>query len=499
MTKLLNALNLKTIILIGLVFRLIAVVFSKGYAFTDDQYEVVDLAQNMLDKMPDTFPPLAEGEGYIFNLIYPCTHYVIFALCEALNIYNPDVKMFGVRLLHALVSLASIYYGYKLTERLSNRPNDAKIVGLLLSIFWIFPFMSVRSLREFFCIPMLLMGSYYAADKNMTIKKVVIMTWWFTLAFIMRYQIIFIPFAVGLVWLFNKKTWHFAFIFGISFGIFFMLTQGLFDFLYWGNPFASIATYLNFNKESENIILYPNGPWHRYIGTIAGLTLGLPFIPLLAGYFRTATQQQNRMVLFLGTLFFMIFHCYYPNKQERFILPFMPYFLMLGVIGYRDIYEQFEAKKWLVNLNKVVIVWFLILNTITLCLLSVTYSKRSRVESMVYLREKGDMTNFVLENFAGNQPHAPFYLQKRYDCYTINSAESLAQLPADLQKGLKPKPNYVIFEGDEKLDERLIRLKKVFPTLQKEAIIAPSFVDNIAYLLNPSHNHNETWFIYKIY
>jgi len=208
MTKYLDFLDLKKIILLGLFFRIIAVIFSKGYAFSDDHFEVIEITQNLLDKLETPFPNFPKGTIYLFSLVYPGVHYVIFAICEFFEMYNPEVKMFMVRLVHGLFSLLTIYYGYKITERLSNRPDDAKIVALLLAIFWIFPFLSVRSLRELACVPPLLIGCYYALGKNVSNKQILWSAWWFTIAFVFRYQIIFIPFVIGLFWLFNKANWQ---------------------------------------------------------------------------------------------------------------------------------------------------------------------------------------------------------------------------------------------------------------------------------------------------
>jgi hypothetical protein len=498
MSKYLDSLDLKKILFIGLFFRLLATIFSKGYGFTDDHFEVIEIAQNHLDKISNPFPYLAKGEVYLFSLIYPGIHYLIFALCEAANIYNPEVKMFFTRLVHALFSLLTVYYGYKLTERLSNRPNDAKIVGLLLAIFWVFPFMAVRNLREFACIPPLMIGCYFATEKKLNSKHVIWAGFWFAIAFIFRYQIVFIPFVIGLMWLLSKQNWQKALLFGVSIGVVFMLIQGVFDYLYWGSPIASLKAYSDYNSNPVNIAGYPNGPWHRYIGTVAGLFLGFPFLLLLAGYFKTATQTGNRRMLFLASLFFFAFHSYYANKQERFILPFLPYFIMLGVVGFSDLYAEYQSKKWLKGFTSFSMVWFMILNTILLCLLSVTYTKRSRVESMNYLREKGDLTNLVIQNYESPQPEAPFYLQKRFDFYTVDTHEKMADLPNQLKAGAKAKPNYVILVGNSDLQKRLAEMKTVFPTMEHEIDIEPSFVDNLAYLMNPSHNHNETFYIYKI-
>ena len=499
MTQFLNNLNLKKILLLGLFFRILATIFSKGYAFTDDHFEVVELAQNILEKgVKDLFSNIPKGEAYIFNLIYVEIHTLIFGLCESFGLYNPEGKMLVARLVHALFSMITIYVGYRLTERLSNRPNDAKIVGLLLAIFWVFPFLSVRNLREFACIPPMILGCYYACAKELNTKQILLMAWWFTVGFVFRYQMIFVPFVIGLWWIFSKQNWQKAVLFGIAFGVFFMLTQGLFDFLTWGNPIASIKTNATFNIDSANIAIYPNGPWHRYLGTVAGLFLGFPVLLLLAGYFKTATQAGNRKMLFYASLLFFVFHSYYANKQERFILPFLPLFIILGIIGFRDIYEEYSSKNWLRGFTKFSVVWFIILNTVLLFLLSVTYTKRSRVESMNYLREKGDVQNILIQNYESSQPEAPFYLQKKYDYFMVDSPEQMAELPTELNSGKKTKPNYIILVGNTDLQKRIIEVKKVFPTMQHEVDIEPSFVDNLAYLMNPSHNHNETFYIFKI-
>ncbi|MEY4540712.1 MAG: hypothetical protein RLZZ306_2469, partial [Bacteroidota bacterium] len=62
MTNFLNNLNLKKILLLGLFFRILATIFSKGYAFTDDHFEVIELAQNILKKgVHDSFPNVPKG------------------------------------------------------------------------------------------------------------------------------------------------------------------------------------------------------------------------------------------------------------------------------------------------------------------------------------------------------------------------------------------------------------------------------------------------------
>jgi hypothetical protein len=53
-------------------------------------------------------------------------------------------------------------------------------------------------------------------------------------------------------------------------------------------------------------------------------------------------------LLFWPSFLFFAFHNYFPNKQERFILPILPLFIIAGVIGwcmYMDKSKFWNQKK----------------------------------------------------------------------------------------------------------------------------------------------------------
>jgi len=493
-------LSLRNIILISLFFRILAVIFSKGFAFSDDHFEIIEIAQSWLDGVPFT----AKGEIYLFSLLYVGLHTIILGACESLGIYNPEVKMFIIRLFHALFSLFTVYYGYKLTEVLCRKSNNEikifnfslpQLVGLILGIFWLFPFMSVRSLREFFCIPFLIAGFYFLlSDKNNTsFKNLVISTFLFAIAFDVRYQTIFFPLGVGLVLLFNKQTFKNAVIFGFLFIFFVSITQLLFDYLYWGSPIASIKAYTAYN--ATHSADYPQGDWFMYILTIGGLLLAPACFLLFIGFFY---NWKKYLIIFVPTALFFLFHSYFPNKQERFILPMLPFIIILGVIGFADYYSKNNQKQWVKLGSKGLIIYFLVLNTIGLFALTFTYTKRSRVESMTYLYKKGDVKNIVFEG-EGEIPFPPtFYLGKRINYFEIKADKDVKILKKEIETRINEKPNYLIITGSNNLKQREERMKTIFPNIKEEKAIAPGFVDNIAFYLNPSHNVNETWYIYKI-
>lgn len=493
---LLERITITHVLVLGLFFRLLAVFFSRGYAFHDDHFEMAELVQRWREGISFLW---TGSNVHVFSLLYPAFLYLVFDACHAVGLHEPEQIMFVVRLIHALFSLLSIWYAYKLVLRLTGQRDSAILVAISIAIFWVFPFLSVRNLREFVCIPFLLMGSYYLADQKFSYRSIFLAAFCFALAFSVRLQILFIPLGAGLFLLLQKQQLKKAIIFCLFSIVAYMLTQGLFDLIYYGDPIASISEYIRFNSDKTNIEIQPQGPWYQYIGTMAGLVWGLPFFLLVVGYFYCYKMSTAVRMFFWGSLLFFVFHSYYSNKQERFIFPFVPYFFILGIIGFREFYKQSRQKVWLVKSTGFIIGWFLFLNTVALCILSVTYSKKSRVEAMLYLKKKGDVTNIIIESESGSSRPPLFYLGQQFNFYELHATDSIPVLTNYLQSTNNNKPNYVILSGGQHFEQRLTRLKKLFPSIQQEVIIKSSFVDNLAYWLNPRHNRNEDWYIYSIF
>ena len=498
----------RNIFILSVLFRLIAVVFSKGFAFQDDHFETIEIAYKWLHHLPFT----QNGEVYIFNLLYVGLHYILLWGCEFLHILDPQKQMIVVRFFHAAFSLLTVYYGYKIALLLTkkNTTNESgflknktpEIVAFILGLFWIFPFMSVRSLREFFSIPFLVIGFYLVVKhqnkkqevntNRYSISPILFAAFFMALAFIIRLQTIFFPAGIVL-YFFYKKKWKLGFLFGLFFLLILSCTQFLFDYCYWGNPFASLIAYVKYN--AVNYKDYPNGAWYKYILTIAGLLLFPSSILFVVGYFKNI---KDKLILFLPSFLFIAFHSYFPNKQERFILTFFPFLIILGVLGFADIYASNIHKKWFKVFYKVCIAWFIAINSIGLIVVSFAYSKKSRIESMVYLSKKNDFKNVIIEGNEGMQLAPIFYFGKPLNYFEISPDNSFEQFKHQLEISSKPKPNYIIFQGANNLEARVAQIKILYPTIKEEAILQSSFVDNIAYYLNPKHNVNESWFIFKL-
>jgi len=459
---------------------------------SDDHFQVIQIAQNWLEGQNTWFN---EGQPVHRSLLYPGLHYFLFYFLKILGITDPQSKMFIVRFLHAGYSLLIVIYGYKITELISNKKNAAQ-VGLILAMFWILPFMSVRNLIEVVCIPPLLIGIYYAilADKNQNLKLWLLSGLIISIGFVFRFQTILIIGGVGLVLLY-KKDWR-VFLYytsGVIIGIF--LIQGLIDWVAWGYPFASIYQYILVNI--ENRYHYSTGPWYRYILTILGILIPPVSIMLIYGFFR---GWKNLKLIFWPVFLFFLLHSIFPNKQERFILPILPFIIILGVIGWNDFLINSSFWKTKLKTVKGFWIWFWILNSVLLIIFSTTYSKKTQVEPSAYLSNKEDLKGIIIEYKDNDMPWFPrYYLNKKVPIFRLPGNKDKTLFKDEVKSNDSGFPNYLFFYGATDIENRVLNIEKLFNiSLILKQEIEPDLIDKILHTLNPRNNINLTSYIYKI-
>ncbi|MGB0425103.1 MAG: hypothetical protein ACPGED_12300, partial [Flavobacteriales bacterium] len=305
----------------------------------------------------------------------------------------------------------------------------------------------------------------------------------------LRYQCGVFGIGIGLA-LIGNKEFKGAVITGVA-SLFFFSVGQLQDLLIWGDPFKQLRTYIEYNSTHSGS--YPNGPWYRYILTTLGFLLPPVSVLLVIGFFR---EWKRHLIIFLPTLLFIVFHSFYPNKQERFILPSLPFIIVLGMYGW---HQLASAKNWLVTRRRALnICWgfFWVVNTLVLAVFSTAYTKRCRVESMYHFYESQDLVNFIAvaaykevmppQHYSGNWCHyINFHTDKikaknRY--MTMNDVSYIIdRRPED------EKPNYIIFYGKEHIPKKVEQVKKEFPNIKFVKAYEPGFLDRFLHMLNPKN------------
>lgn len=476
----------------GGFFRLLAVLFSLGYGWHDDQFLVIEIAQSWVDGI-DYYSWLPSNDGTNqpegFSFFYVGLHYLLFSILEFIGIFDPQAKMLIVRLIHALWSMLIIYYGFKITLNLSNISN-AKLVGWILALFWIFPMISVRNLVEYVSIPLILcaiwivLKSYNNSKFSLWLLAGII----FGLAFNIRFQTLLITGAVGLVLLIQNR-WKGAFFLGLGVIITIVVFQGGIDWLVWKKPFIQLIEYVDYNI--HNAALYIVSPWYTYILFLVGILIPPVSLFIFAGFFQ---QWRKNLILFLPILIFVVFHSYYPNKQERFVITIIPLLIIIGTIGWQYLNDKYLSGRIPGRLVTASWIFFWVINFILLLPVTVMYSKQARVESMSYISKYGEINNFLIEDINQTVLRFPpqFYLQNWYNYQTIMKDDDFNEfakinslLPASGQ------PGFVLFYQPDNIEQRVIQMKTVYPELEFETVIKPGFMDRLLTWLNPiNDNHN---------
>jgi len=483
---------------LAIIFRFLAVIFAKGWGMFDDHFIVIESAQSWVDGYDYNYwLPGSQGNtgptGH--NMFYPGFHFLLFSFLKLTGINDPQAKMFIVRLLHASLSLITVYFGYRITEVLGGK-KPARIAGMLLAILWFMPWISVRNLVESTCIPFLILGFWFIirTDKNQRIPlNYFIAGLFFGLSFNLRPQTAIFAVGVGLVILFSRKWKELgAVILGSFLAV--IAAQGGIDFAIWGRPFAELIEYFRIcATESDKYITLP---WYNYFLVISGLLIPPVSLFLLFGFIR---KWRKYLIVFIPVVLFFIFHSYYPNKQERFILPMLPFVIITGSIGWQEFVEK--SRFWSNHKKLLNISWtfFWVINIILLAVATFSYSKRARVESVCYLSGYPDIRYLVMIDEESLPEQIPkFYLGQWPVCWSEqagdHSPDSL--LRHVLKQPSDQYPRFFLFTGEKDLQGLVKKTRKDFPYIVYETTINPGFIDRTVHWLNPV-NRNRTIYIYR--
>lgn len=511
---------LRSVLLLGLLLRLLAAVFSQGYAFNDDHFSIISPIQAWMDGLPmwgdPDLPPT-------HSLVYVGSQYFLFKVFHLVGLTDPHGKMLGIRIFHAFYSLLTIYFGYKLTKELSDKKH-ARFIGLIFALFWIFPFVSVRNLVEVVCIPFVLAGFIWliraskAPDFNWKIWVVAGLL--FGCAFAIRYHTILIVGGSGLVLLYRKQ-WKGAVLFSLAYLLIASLTTGLIDWTMYRYPFHSIVHYYQYNVAVAYDMI--TGPADRYLVVLVFL-LGPPVS--LCFLFGFARGFKIEPLIFYGCLIFFLWHSSFPHKQERFIFPIIPLIIILGYLGWQHLVEN--SSFWEKRRRWLSIGWgyFWGLNTIFLIALTFSSVHLARANSMYFFKDKDDIKSIIVHHpklfwrfnpiyYSGkiiarweslkidrdylwhNAIQSKEYLEEDFVIlFTINSSDSIPSLIKTLSE-VNKKPNYILIKGREEHESRLRQWEKQYASMEFLAEIKPSNFDRIMHLINPTFNPDDHFYIYK--
>lgn len=499
------------ITVLAAVPRLLAALFSGGYFAHDDHFLVIEAAQSWVDGadynywLPWNQPAEPRPSGHM--LVYPGLHYLILGCLQWLGLTDPELKMVFVRLLHAAWSLVTVRVGYRILRQLAGEP-AALQGGLLLALLWFMPFLSVRNLVEMVSAPLVMLAAWWCMRADLpdgpdgsisrTMQRppsaarcLLIAGLFAGLAVNIRFQTIFVPAGMGLGLLLQRRwTGAAAFALGVLAPL--AVLQGGIDLAIWGRPFAELTEYVRYNlanPDNTGIVL----PWYQYL-LILGLVFGPPLsFGLLAGVLRAPRPLPT----WLGVAVFILFHSAFPNKQERFILPIVPLYFVIGYAAWwnwrvQSAWWQRHPRLWR---RGRAVAWTL--NLLLLLPLSLSFGKRQHVKAMALLRSHPGIRGVIIDDTIEHEALLmPLYYWGRWGVVNDPYTDPAADLKALVE--LNPpvhRANAILLLGPEELGARVARATTAMGPLTFVGMAEPGLLDRTLHMLNPL-NRNATILVF---
>ena len=495
---------LRRVLLAAAAVRLIAAAFSEGYIMSDDHFLAVEPVSSWVhgENYHNWFPNEYNHTDHAqpFSYAYYFLNFVILKFCAIIGIANPFIQAFVLRLAHAILSLWGVYLFVKLAERLIS-----SVTWRMYTIwFWVFggvvTVFSVHQLVETACIPFVLLAYLYVLKyfQHEQTSAIIIAALAFSFSVGMRYQLVFFPLTLGMYFLWKRK-WSGAVLFGFFFTLGFALTQ-IDNLLFWHKPiYQHLLDYQSYN--ATHFSDYPSNVFSYFAlisyyifpvvtvvfllslrrrlgaqqdspkGALQGLTEGSA-----KGALQVPLEGASQVVpILIGTIVFIVFHLIFPNRQERFLLPAVPFVLLLMM---RTISKRYSCSapshevpssarpsstgpSHLVpsHIVQKAMRWSIYLSAIYTVSYSFYIPKSKYLEASKALYERGDFQNVVIDNWKGEESvWLPMhYVGKFVHPFSMTHKKSLDQLKQqishqplyDSKRLPAPAPNYLIIWGRE--------------------------------------------------
>ena len=457
---------LLSLLILAMILRLPAVFVSKGFMAHDDHFETVRIA----------YDGIQDG------------------LLKEDNLMIWDRMMYLIRLLHALLSLLTIYYGYRYIHEITGDRRYAVWGGLILGAHFLMPYLAVRNLIEQVAADLLVPSLYYTWSglERGRARPLVVAGLLAGLSWMIRFPLALavIPIPVVIWYRYRSVRPVLYYIGGIAV---IMLFSGTLDIPFLGGFGRSTINILRSFLNGEPTLPQP---FWTYMALIFGILIPPFSFFLLLPVFRRASLRLQP-VMISAILSFFIIHSLIANKQERFMIPIFPLLIMVGMVGLYIWFRDGRVSDRWRRLFRYSALMAGIVSILLLPVFTLNYAHRGMVEPFVYLSRQNDTQTLLIERVERFRFIGLSYAgYNRPDTIVINSWPELDSLAA-ARSGLN-KINYFLIYTDDDPAAHADSLARVFGPLERVFHSPPSTVDALLNFLNPRHNHtNEAWIYYR--
>ncbi len=333
----------KKYITIGLVFHLIAVIFSIGFYRHDEQREVLQVVGyklGMYDSSYLSFQFHSMLRSWLHPLLYiwPSKIYLFF-----FN-YNPFTLALLYRLISSVIGISSLWVLYK---AFSKRFQDTFPERFQDTFFffagslWFLPFLHARTSNENLCASFFIFALYYLIQES-TWKNAIYAGALFGVSFVLRFQMA-LMIAPTVLWflIFERYSFKKYLVLTLSFFAVVGFSAAI-DSYYYGEFSFTPYNYFYVNLVQKYAAQFGVTPWYDYF--VQSFKDGAPPLSLffISVYFILWIRFPKSLLTWM-TLPFLVAHSLIGHKEFRFIFP-MIFFLPL-ILAFLVCEFKLELKK----------------------------------------------------------------------------------------------------------------------------------------------------------
>lgn len=321
-----DEINLRVLFVLGLLMYLVTAAFNIGFIAVDDYESGI---APVIPAQRQVVADIIKGSDFR-SPIPSLTLLGISRLAYRLGIENPTIQFRVV-----LVVLALIAFLFHATFAMGHfrvaHPGQRIYEGLALffiGFYFLCPLFLTRPLIEAMSAPFLTASSYYACAYFAAPRRgpLLAAVFFLALASVFRFQAGICALALGLTILAARRPRDLI-PFSL-FGALLFVGTGLMDLAMKGGFHISLLSYIRYNLAYSSSFGTP--PAYTFLL----LFLGLSVPPAFFSRYRHFAWVREYRPLLPAVFFFAVFvggHSLIPHKEERFMVPILPIFLILLV------------------------------------------------------------------------------------------------------------------------------------------------------------------------
>jgi len=493
---------LLVVMVAAILLRTLAVIFSKGFMASDDQYETVDVAYNWLRTGLWSKEGLLTWGGTVTRDVarfplYTLFLYAIMKIYYLFGVTSLDTIMYGVRASHAVLSLVSVYCVFRIVELVTRSKYWALIAGLVTAVHLAMPFLSVRNLIEmvgghFWILSLLLLYRY---KRNGNTAELVLAGLVTGLAWMIRFEIAFAVLPIPFVLWYESRRLKEAMVYS-SAVLVMLLISGAADYCLFGSFADSSVNHIR-------QVLTDSPPYETSILIYAAVLLVFFLPPISPVLFYLSGRKRfwvRHRLLFLSLLCFVVAHTLSPSRQERYMIPIVSALIVLLILA---LWHHWQERGYFYRRQRLFYSLAGIAAGINIALLfplTLNYGHKGVVEPLVRIERMATQPRpavmFVSPEGGRIYPfyYAGFKLIRRALVYQWSDLERF-------ENTRHPQPGFDFFilypPSERDLPRFVDSLSVRFGPLEESFQVCPSAIDFVLHTMNPEHNRTHEAWVYR--